>query len=211
MTLPLITALETLINHYIQESSVATDLLSSLSGRSLALQIEGLGYVVRLDAGDTHLIISGERGEPAAATATISGSPLTLLGLANTSNAEGFRESSARMTGDTETAETFAELLRHARPEIEEELSRLVGDLLAHEIAESARRTRAWADRALAALTMNTSEFLQEESRQLPPRVEVEDFHREVERLREDIDRAAYRVDRLTSATDGGTAWDGSD
>ncbi|GIT15266.1 MAG: hypothetical protein CM1200mP36_10220 [Gammaproteobacteria bacterium] len=36
---------------------------------------------------------------------------------------------------------------------------------------------------------MNTSEFLQEEIRQLPPRLEVERFNREVDRLREDADR----------------------
>ena len=58
---------------------------------------------------------------------------------------------------------------------------------------------------------MNTSEFLQEEIRQLPPRLEVERFNREVERLREDADRVAQRVDRLLGAISGRAEWGDSD
>lgn len=205
-------AAESLLNHHIQESTAAQERLLALAGRSLAAQIQGLGLTVRLDAEETCLRIRMlEADSVEAATATISGTPLTLLGLLRTSTAASFRASDAELGGDTETAEAFAEMLRLARPELEEELSHLVGDVAAHEIGRSARRMAGWGDRALAALTMNTSEFLQEEARQLPPRLEVERFSREVERLRDDTDRAAQRVDKLLEATNGRAAWDGSD
>ena len=73
----------------------------------------------------------------------------------------------------------------------------MIGDIPAHELAGAARRTDAWTRRAGSALSMNASEFLQEEARQLPPRVEVDAFGRDVERLRDDVERAAQRLARL--------------
>ena len=43
------------------------------------------------------------------------------------------------MTGDTDIAEQFRDLLRFATPDLEEELSRLVGDPLAHQAGNAAR------------------------------------------------------------------------
>lgn len=190
--------LETVLNRCIGDSSRARELLEGLDGKSLAIIVRGLGVCFRLQASETHLALSvaSARPEPTA-TATVEGTPLALLNLVGSAGAEGFRNSQARLSGDATTAEAFAELLRHARPDIEEELSRLIGDIPAHEIAGAARRTDAFARRAGSAVTMNTSEFLQEEARQLPPRVEVEAFGLDVDRLRDDVERAAQRLARL--------------
>ncbi|NIW23576.1 MAG: hypothetical protein GWN29_02945 [Gammaproteobacteria bacterium] len=88
-------------------------------------------------------------------------------------------------------------MLELARPDLEEELARLTGDVIAHEVARVARSGRAWTDRALDALTLNTAEYLQEESRDLPARHEAEGFFRDVERIRDDVERALERARRL--------------
>ena len=192
--------LETVLNRCIAESSRAGELLEGLDGRSLAIIVTGLGICLRLQASKTHLALSAASVRfDNTATATVEGTPLVLLGLLGTTGAEGFRTTGARLSGDAPTAEAFAELLRHARPDMEEELSKLIGDIPAHEIAGAARRTDAFARRAGSALTMNASEFLQEEARQLPPRVEVDAFGRDVDRLRDDVERAAQRLARLES------------
>lgn len=203
--------LESVINRHIGESSRAGELLESLDGRSLAIVVRGLGFRLRLQSLKTRLAVSVESAasgaatatandsatDSSSATATVVGTPPVLLGLLGNAEAEGFRESGAELSGDVATAEAFAELLRHARPDLEEELSRLIGDIAAHEVAGAARRTDDWAREAGSALTMNTSEFLQEEARQLPPRVEVNAFGRDVECLRDDVERAAQRLARL--------------
>ena len=190
--------LEAALNRRIRDSSRAREMLEGLDGRSLAIIVTGLGICLRLQASKTHLALSAAAvRSDATATATVEGTPLILLGLLGNAGAEGFRNSGARLSGDAATAEAFAELLRHARPDIEEELSKMIGDIPAHEIAGAARRTDAFARRAGSALTMNASEFLQEEARQLPPRVEVDAFGRDVERLRDDVERAAQRLARL--------------
>ena len=190
--------LETVLNRCIRESSRAGELLESLDGRSLAIVVQGLAICLRLGASKTRLGVSAMSPRPEdTATATVEGTPLALLGLLRSAGPEGFRESGVRLSGDAQTAEAFAELLSHARPDLEEELSGLIGDIAAHEVAGAARRTDTWARQAGSALTMNTSEFLQEEARQLPPRVEVNAFGRDVERLRDDVERAAQRLSRL--------------
>ena len=196
--------LETLLNRHIQESSRARDLLAALEGKSLAVVVQGLDVSFRLAASEAHLSlqIRSADSDPDA-TAVVSGTPLMLLGLIRSSAAEGFRASGAELSGDARTAETFAELLRHARPDIEEELAWLIGDLPAHELAGIARGTHAWSRRAGSALAMNASEFLQEEARQLPPRTEVDAFTRDVERLRDDVERAGQRLDRLEAGRPG--------
>ena len=190
--------LQAVLNRCIGDSSRARELLEGLDGKSLAIIVTGLGICLRLQASKTHLALSAASVlSDTTATATVEGTPLILLGLLGNAGAEGFRYSGARLSGDAPTAEGFAELLRHARPDIEEELSKMIGDIPAHEIAGAARRTDAFARRAGSALTMNASEFLQEEAHQLPPRVEVDAFGRDVERLRDDVERAAQRLARL--------------
>lgn len=212
MTKRSIVAIEHLLNQHIQESSTAQDRLFALAGRSLAINIQNFGTNLRLDAEQTRLGVSMISDDSiVATTATISGTPLTLLNLLNVSTLADFRAAGVEFSGDIQTAEAFAELLRLARPDLEEELSHLVGDIVAHKMARSVRRVKGWGTRAIDALTMDTSEFLQEEIRQLPPRVEVESFSREVERLREDTDRTAQRVDKFLKGTNGGATWDGSD
>ena len=207
-----VAALESLLNHHISESTAARDQLLGLAGRSLAVHIVGTGLILRLDAGEQQLRI-GVMGEDVGetVTASISATPLTLLQLLRSSTVTNFRASGAELAGDTETAEVFAELLRLARPELEEELSHLIGDVAAHGVSQSTQRIIGWGARALDALSRNTSEFLQEEIRQLPPRLEGERFNREVDRLREDADRAVQRVDRLLGAISGRAEWGDSD
>ena len=190
--------LESVVNRCIRESTRAEELLEDLDGRSLAIVVQGLGVCLRLGASKTHLAVSAYSARSGhSATATVEGTPLALLGLLRSAGPEAFRESGVSLSGDAQTAEAFAELLGHARPDLEEELSRWIGDIAAHEVAGAARRTDDWARQAGSALTMNTSEFLQEEARQLPPRVEVNAFGRDVEHLRDDVERAAQRLARL--------------
>ena len=207
--------LESVLNRCIRESSRAGELLEDLDGRSLEIVVRGLGIRLRMQATKTDLALSvgsarsgatvsgtDSAAAPAAdpsssATATVEGTVPVLLGLLGNAGAAGFRESGAELSGDVATAEAFAELLRHARPDLEGELSKLIGDIPAHEVARAARRTDDWARQAGSALTMNTSEFLQEEARQLPPRVEVNAFGRDVECLRDDVERAAQRLATL--------------
>jgi ubiquinone biosynthesis protein UbiJ len=69
----------------------------------------------------------------------------------------------------------------------------------AHALGRAARGAADWLRRAGEALRMNAAEFLQEESRALPAALEAQAFYADVERLRDDVERAAVRLARLES------------
>jgi len=86
------------------------------------------------------------------------------------------------------------------RPDIEEDLSLLIGDVPAHQIGRFARMAASWGQRAVSTAVENTAEYFAHERRDLVSRNEGEQYLRGVDLLREDLDRLAARIDQLTRA-----------
>jgi ubiquinone biosynthesis protein UbiJ len=126
--------------------------------------------------------------------AVIEGTPLSFLRLATGDAAQSIRAGGTEVHGDAEIADGFRKLLAAARPDLEEELSRLTGDVAAHTLAGFARDAIDFGRRARDTLARSTAEYLTEESRDLPVRVEVEEFLADVDRLREAVDRLDARL-----------------
>jgi ubiquinone biosynthesis protein UbiJ len=129
----------------------------------------------------------------------ISGSLLTLARMTGESGISALRDGSLELTGDAHTAERFQRLLSLAKPDPEEELSGLVGDAAAHRLGELARGIGNWARDARSTMGANIREYLQEESRDVPSRYEVDRFADDVGVLRDDVDRLEARINRLQS------------
>ena len=129
----------------------------------------------------------------------ITGSLLTLARMLKGSADAAIRSGEVDMTGDAATAQRFQKLLGLIRPDVEEELSRIIGDVAAHQLAEVARGVGKWARDARKTMGENIREYLQEESRDLPTRYEVERFSQKVGTLRDDVERVAARLNRLES------------
>ena len=178
----------------IGESTAAKDLAGDLEGSSFVLEIEGPGLKCALVARDGGIAIEEDAAVP---TATVRATPLDLLALARRNSVASLRGTRAEIRGDVEVAERFGELLKLARPDFEDELARWIGDLAAHEVGRATRGLITWLDRAREALALNMAEYLQEESRALPAALEAQAFYADVERLRDDVERAAARLARL--------------
>ena len=101
------------------------------------------------------------------------------------------------LRGDPAVAEGFARLLRHCRPSPEEELAHFTGDALAHEAGDAARAVAGWAGETAGSIRRNLRDFIQEEARFAPTRVEADAFASEVEELRDRAGRLAARVEAL--------------
>ncbi len=183
------------LNHYINESSVAQDAIESLNGNSMCIEVKGLGLVISLTADDGELVVA--MPDSVDATVTIRGTVLNLFSLLGSTGAQALPKARVSLEGDAEVASGFWQLLQAARPDAEEELSRVVGDVLAHEIGKTANSLDKYGRRVLSAFQMNATEYLQEEVKQLPPRVEIDGFFSSLERLRDDIERTGIRIKRL--------------
>jgi len=124
----------------------------------------------------------------------VTGSPLGLAALLAGRSDGRFTAAGVAIAGDAEVAGAFEKLLRYSRPEFEEELARLVGDVPAHYAARAARGAVEWGRRALDSLARNVGEYLTEEGRDVVPRAELEALHSGIDRIREDVDRAEARL-----------------
>jgi ubiquinone biosynthesis protein UbiJ len=169
------------------------DRIEALQGRRLRIELVGPDVAIDLVAEDGELSVENGCTDPA--DATLRGTPLQLFEALRGDGFGSFGEGGIVIGGDAEVAEQFAAALRLARPDLEEQLSYLTGDVLAHRIGTAVRDAGAWGERVISALLLNSGEYLQEESRALPTRVEVERFFRDVDDLRDSVDRVAARLE----------------
>jgi ubiquinone biosynthesis protein UbiJ len=122
---------------------------------------------------------------------------MALLALAGPRAEGAIRGGGVRIEGDAEVAQHFRELLAEAQPDFEEELSRVIGDVAARQVANFARGLLDWGRKASGSFAGSVAEFLQEEGRDLPTRTEVDEFLAGVDRVRDDAERLEARLARL--------------
>jgi len=203
-------AIEALFNRGIAASAEAAALAERLNSTTLRVEVRGImtveagvrGGRLALVAADVEADASGERPRADAADATISGSPLALLQLVRGA-AIRRGAAAAQVRGDAEIADAYRRLFALARPDLEEELSRLIGDLPARRLAQFGARSFAWARQVRRTVGENVAEYLQEESRDLVNRAELEEFLRGVDALRDTAERIEARLKRLERAAAG--------
>ena len=183
--------IESELNRCVGESTAARELLARLNGTSFAVHVEGVGLTVVLHADGERLRLDSNS---TGATATLRATPFDLLRLLRAEGVSGVKRTRADLSGDLEVAERYARMLKLARPDLEGEIAKWLGDVPAHALGEAVRGFGAWFARAGAALRMNAAEYLQEESRALPAPLEAQAFYSDVERLRDDVERAAARL-----------------
>ena len=134
---------------------------------------------------------------PEIAHATLTGTPFSLMQLASPKPEAALRSGAVHIEGDAEVAQTFSELLKHARPDFEEELSRVIGDVAAHQLGNVARSAVSFGKRAADTFAQNVAEYLTEEGRDLPTRIEADEFIAGVDKLRDDVERFEARLAQL--------------
>ena len=192
-------SVEALLNRSISQSMQAAVAARRLNLTSLQIEIDGILQVRAAVAGDRLTLLAGGDN---AADATIAGSPLALFDLlrGGTSGAggpAGKGRAPVQIRGDAEIAGRYRELFALARPDLEEELSRLVGDVPARRLSQFAKGALSWTRNARRTARENLAEYLQEESRDLVSKPELEEFLLGVDQLRETADRVEARLARL--------------
>jgi ubiquinone biosynthesis protein UbiJ len=188
-------SLQRLLNRHIAESTVALRHVAALEGRSFAVEVDGLALrlVLQVRAGRVALGV----GSDAPSDATVRGAPLALLRLLEPGSLSRLRTQHVELLGSVHVAEEFAALLQHARPDLEGELAGWIGDIAAHRVGVTARRLHAWTVRAGRALEDDVADYLQQERAYVPAALEARAFYADVEQLRDAVERAEQRLERI--------------
>ena len=190
----LTSTVEALLNRGLPRSPRARELVAELAGRRLAIELTGVAEWLLTADGNG---ITMQRGPVVTADARIAGGALSMLGLLTSGTTDAIQRGDVRLTGDADVAERFRELLKLLRPDPEEELALLIGDVPAHELARGTRAVAAWCGRALDTTVRNVGEYLAHERGDLISSAEARQLLAGVDTLREDVDRLAARLELL--------------
>jgi len=182
--------IENVLNRGLPRSPRAQQLCAELTGRSVAVEIREITRLLVESTGSTLRITRGDAG----ADAEIVGGPFGLLALGGGAPEAVLQRGDVEIRGDAELAQKFRELMLLLRPDLEEELSLMVGDVPAHQIGRFAGMALGWTRKAAATTAENLAEYLGHERQDLVPRNEGEQFLRGVDSLREDVDRLEARI-----------------
>lgn len=183
------------LNAYLRRLDDPERSLSGLAGRVLIVELRDLGWTFQIIFSIDRLHVRG-RGE-LPPDARLVGSVVAF----GTAAARGFRglPEGIEVHGDAELAQRFTRLLAEADIDWEEALARRIGDFPAHQLGRLTRGVGAWSRRVVDTLTADVGEYLKEEARYLPSRVEIEGFLSDIGELRNDCDRLEARLKRLES------------
>ena len=180
------------INHLLRGASWAREALQRHAGKTARFDAPPFGLSLAV-------LENGEVGAAAAdavPAATITLTPGLALRIA-ARDETAWRE--IGVSGDTDFAAALNHLVRNLRWDVEEDLSRVFGDIAAHRMAESGRVFRRWGEQALGNTGRSFVEYWTEERPLIAAARDIEQFNREVDRLRDDLARLDKRVERLLS------------
>ncbi|HPE61561.1 MAG TPA: SCP2 sterol-binding domain-containing protein [Thiolinea sp.] len=197
MLLTALTAsLEAAFNAWLRLDPQALPRLQPLQGQVIEFHITGLELHLFFIPAGTGVQVMDRYGSPA--DVTLRGSSMAFIQLARSTDAgKTLLEQRLQVEGRMALAEQFSTVLRELDVDWEEQLSHVVGDIVAHQFGQIARSGQGWLADSAQALCLDSSEYLQEESRLLPAQAEVALYLDAVDTLRDDAERMEARIRRL--------------
>ncbi len=194
----LIASFEAALNRYLTLDENSQALLYPLIGKIIAVNIQPFNETVYLcPSADSIQIIDHLVGEPDTA---ISGS-LWALGLMGVS-AKPMRSvfsGEVKIEGDIHTGKQFQSLFKKLNIDPESLLTQYTGGEIAGRVIGFFRAGQDWSKETLETFRLNAAEFLQEETRDLPAKPEIDIFYHEVDDVRLGCERLESRIERLTA------------
>jgi ubiquinone biosynthesis protein UbiJ len=193
-------SIENLLNRNLPRSPRAQQLCAELKGRCVRIEARMVGWRLDCESLGTSLRLTKSRDAQREPDVQMSGTLLSLAALAGSNPEEVIQRGDVTIRGDAEVAQKFRALAALLKPDVEEELAKLVGDTPAHQAMRLVRMAGDFGRRAARTGVRNVAEYLAHERGDLVPRAEAEDFYRSVERLREDLDRLDARIRFIAEA-----------
>lgn len=186
--------LETAINRILALDEDSAGRLQRLDDRMLRLDLEGLGMTL-------FFAFSGQRVEVGTDSefepdTSISGSPFALFSMAAPDEAARWGNPGSRVTisGDATLARDLEQLFSRLDPDWEGRLSRLLGDVLGHQVASGLRAGADQLQRTAGDAGEMLREYLQGPRGPVARAEEIETFGAAVDDLREAVDRLQARL-----------------
>jgi ubiquinone biosynthesis accessory factor UbiJ len=185
-------ALVAFVNHLLRGAGWARDALKRFSGRTARFEV--FPFALSLTVLDSGEVAAADPAAAPAVTARLT--PGIMLRIA-------VRDDTAwqdvEIAGDTDFASAIHHVARNLRWDVEEDLSRVFGDVVAHRMAETGRTLDRWGAQALENTGRAFAEYWTEEQPLIAGRRDLDEFNRAVDALRDDVARLEKRIDNLAN------------
>lgn len=184
------------INGWLGLDPDARSRLPQLDGKLIAIHLKVIDVTMTLRIDHDRVSISNDpEAEP---NTVLHGTPLGMARLGLGQDTAGTLFSGAvEITGDVETGQAFKAILDDMDIDWEEQLSHLTGDVIAHQVGNAAHKATGWLQHSRSTLERNLGEYLQEELRVLPARIEIENLIADISDMAMAVDRLQARLQRL--------------
>ena len=182
------------INSQITTRTSAKKISQELDGKILSIKIKNTSHFfnVIMISNELNLHTNKENFD-----VQISGSLISFTNLLRDNSSDALRDGSIGINGDVAVAQKFQKLFEMIKPDIEEELSHIVGDVMANNIVKFSKKTGDWMLNTRDILQENIKEYLQEEIKLMPSKYEFNFFSKEVSKIRDDIERLEKKINEF--------------
>ncbi len=189
------------INRLLSLDPDSGHLLEGLSGKLIAVAVRDTELAVYLLPNAHGISFSFT---PGPADVTVTGTPFELLALLRGVRGDGVTPRGVGIEGDAEVLHQLQDFAGRLDLDWEECLSRVMGDIAAHQLGNVLRSTWRWGERAREAVLTDLGEYLTEEVQMVLGPHEVDVFAANVDRLRDDVARLEQRIQRFSIGVGAG-------
>ena len=198
----LLAALEAALNRALELAPASAARLAALEGRVLALHCTAPPVDVYVEPGAGGLRLMGVYEE--SPSTSVRGSAADFMELASADDpAATLINGGLEIGGDSAPLLELQRIVSELDMDWEAPLVDALGDVAGHQLAQLLRAAFAFGKQAGNGLMRQLSEYILEEGRLSPPKLEQEDFFREVRELELRVERLQSRASRLAKRIAG--------
>ncbi|MGB2078283.1 MAG: ubiquinone biosynthesis accessory factor UbiJ [Vibrio sp.] len=187
--------IETVLNRLIAEQSPQQTQLSRLKGKVISVHLREFDLRLFFVFSQRIDVLSQFEGEVDCALSF----KLSLLPqLKEQANLTALiKQDQLSLDGDVQLAQQFSKLLNEIQPDIEDLLSKVMGDVLAYQMVQGATQTQNWLTSKFKTHQSQLGQAITHEWQLAPSALEVAYFCDQVDELNQSLDKLEQRLDTL--------------
>ncbi|HAS6167190.1 TPA: SCP2 domain-containing protein [Vibrio vulnificus] len=193
---PLITAvIETSLNVLVKDNPDLEKRLLRLKGQVIQVHLQELNKTLTFIFSQQIDVLANYEGQP---DCYLSLKLAVLPELREQANiTKLIKQDKLILEGDIQLAQKFAQLITDAKPDVEEWVSRVTGDVVAHSLAQGVKNVGGFVGRQVKKQQHHLAQVITEEWRLAPGPLEVAYFCDQVDDAKSDLARLEARLQKL--------------
>ncbi|MGF1743907.1 ubiquinone biosynthesis accessory factor UbiJ [Vibrio minamisatsumaniensis] len=193
---PLVTAvIETSLNTFVNDDPALVRRLSRLKGQIIQVHLKELNKTLTFVFSQQIDVLSEYGGQP---DCYLSLNLSVLPELREQSNiTKLIKQDKLILDGDIQLAQKFAQLMTDCKPDLEEWLSRVTGDVIAHTLVQGVKNVGGFVSQQVTKHQHHLAQVLTEEWKMAPAPLEVAHFCDQVDDVKSSAARLEAKLNTL--------------